>query len=226
MLKDLKARRGYFLIHRLIDEGEHETQDFKFAIGDARKIARSLSAFANNRGGWLLIGVKDNGAVAGVRNDEDMYVVEQAAQLCCDPPQQVDFEAYRVEDGLIVIKAAIGAAARRPVRVVEADGRRRAYFRVADENIVAHPLMVRAWLMQADSADRPAAMFALDDAASALLRAVTQATEPVPVDTLPLALHMSVSATGDLIVRLAAMGLIDFAYNGHTFGLVPKDAKD
>ena len=47
-------------IHALIAEGEHQQQDFKFEISDARKIAKTLSAFANTDGGRLLIGVKDN----------------------------------------------------------------------------------------------------------------------------------------------------------------------
>lgn len=47
-MKDLKGIKGKFYIASLIEEGEHEHQDFKFAISDARKIARSLSAFANN----------------------------------------------------------------------------------------------------------------------------------------------------------------------------------
>ena len=34
-------------IHALIAEGEHQQQDFKFEISDARKIAKTLSAFAN-----------------------------------------------------------------------------------------------------------------------------------------------------------------------------------
>ena len=37
-------------IHALIDEGEHQQQDFKFEISDARKIAKTLSAFANTDG--------------------------------------------------------------------------------------------------------------------------------------------------------------------------------
>ena len=80
-MKDLRAIKGKFYLRQIIAEGEHEHQDFKFAISDARKIARSISAFANNSGGRLLIGVKDNGVIAGVRNEEDIYVVEQAAQL-------------------------------------------------------------------------------------------------------------------------------------------------
>ena len=54
-------------IEKLIEQGEHQHLDFKFAVNDSRKIARSLVAFANTTGGKLLIGVKDNGTIAGVR---------------------------------------------------------------------------------------------------------------------------------------------------------------
>ncbi|MDE7145999.1 MAG: putative DNA binding domain-containing protein, partial [Duncaniella sp.] len=86
-MKDIKGVKGKYYIAKLIEEGEHEHQDFKFAISDARKIARSLSAFANNDGGRLLVGVKDNGVIAGVRNEEDIYVIENAAQMYCEPEQ-------------------------------------------------------------------------------------------------------------------------------------------
>ncbi len=106
-MKDLKAIKGRTYILGLISQGEHVQQDFKYAISDARKIARSISAFANNMGGRLLIGVKDNGAIAGVRNEEDIYVVEQAAQLYCRPAQTVEFTAFRTGDTGTVIRASI-----------------------------------------------------------------------------------------------------------------------
>ena len=62
-------------IYKLIEEGEHQQQDFKFEISDARKIAKSLSAFSNTDGGRLLIGVKDNGKIAGVRSEEEIYMI-------------------------------------------------------------------------------------------------------------------------------------------------------
>jgi len=92
-MKDLQAIRGTTILRRMVAEGEHERQDFKFAISDARKIARSLSAFANHSGGRLLIRVKDNGVIAGVLNEEDIYVVEQAAERYCRPPQRITFKA-------------------------------------------------------------------------------------------------------------------------------------
>lgn len=59
----MRTKKSHY-IQDLILEGEHEHQDFKYQITDARKIARSIAAFANNSGGHLLIGVKDNGNIA------------------------------------------------------------------------------------------------------------------------------------------------------------------
>lgn len=134
----------------LIAEGEHEHQDFKFQISDAKKIARSISAFANNTGGSLLVGVKDNGNVAGVRSDEEIYMIEEAAQMYCQPPQQVRFSTYRV-DGKTVVKADIDEAERKPVKAPDENGRFVAYFRVADENIVAGSAHVKAMRGNSDA---------------------------------------------------------------------------
>ncbi len=54
----------------LIHEGEHQQQDFKYRVADACKLAKSVSAFANTDGGRLLIGVRDDGHLAGVRSEE------------------------------------------------------------------------------------------------------------------------------------------------------------
>lgn len=77
-------------IQQLVSEGEHVHQDFKFAITDARKIAKSLSAFANTEGGRLLIGVKDNGKIAGIRSEEELYMIEAAATMYCKPAVALD----------------------------------------------------------------------------------------------------------------------------------------
>ena len=55
----------------LISQGEHQNQDFKFEINDAKKIARTLVAFSNADGGKLFIGIKDNGKITGVSSEEE-----------------------------------------------------------------------------------------------------------------------------------------------------------
>jgi predicted HTH transcriptional regulator len=52
-------------IRKLILQGEGTTLDFKKTITSNEKIAKSLVAFANNRGGQLLIGVADDGSIKG-----------------------------------------------------------------------------------------------------------------------------------------------------------------
>ena len=57
----------------LIEEGEHQQQDFKYRIDSSQKISKTLAAFANTDGGRLLIGVKDNGRIAGVDPQEEIH---------------------------------------------------------------------------------------------------------------------------------------------------------
>lgn len=213
-MKDIQAQRGRHYIASLVAEGEHEHQDFKYTISDAFKIAHSVSAFANAGGGRLLIGVKDNGVIAGVRNEEDIYVVEQAARMLCEPPVEVEFTAYRIDDRIIVIKAAIPQAAVRPVRCREADGRRRAYYRVADENIVAHPLMVRAW-----QRDVPVS-FSLDATSAGLLQWLDSRPDGVEATEIALQLGISQRRADNLIVSLASAGILTFVYRAPRFLIV------
>jgi len=212
-MKDIKAIRGQKYIYDLISQGEHEHQDFKYSVSDARKIARSISAFANNDGGRLLIGIKDNGGVRGVQNEEDIYVVEQAARKYCEPSQEVDFAAFKV-DGRTVIQANVKKAARRPVSVDEGGGVRAAYYRVNDENIVAHKLMVRAWQMESSQKGTEVLNFG-DDVSLRILQALENGA--MSVGRLALQVHASLTTVEDVVTRLTAMGLIVFKFNGTVF---------
>lgn len=218
-MKDIRAVRGKFYLRRLIDQGEHEHQDFKFAISDAFKIARSVSAFANNDGGRLLIGVKDNGVIAGVRNEEDIYVVEQAASMYCRPEVPLDVRAFRDADGAVVLVVEIARAATRPVMARDADGTWRAYYRVADENIVAHPLMIGAWRRRNDTQAPPLVL----DAASRTLLDIINAAQAIDVDTLARKAHLSRPLTDSTVIALAAMDLVGFSYTAGAFRIVPLD---
>lgn len=190
----------------MIAEGEHEHQDFKFAINDARKIARSLSAFANRSGGRLLVGVKDNGNIAGVRSEEDACMVELAAESYCMPPQQVSIKAYNDRNGHTVFVAEIAESASKPVTVAEEEGRFVAYLRVADENVVAHPWLVEAWkVREAASAEGCAPL--LGDTERRLMALVASAGGIAPEDA-PRAMRCSQLRAMRAAVNLIAAGLL------------------
>lgn len=131
-------------LQSLIKEGEHQQQDFKYRVSDALKLAKSVSAFANTDGGRLLIGVRDDGKMSGVRSEEEIYMMHQAAYRYCRPEASIKFDTYHIEGRTIVV-ATIPPSDKRPICIVDEDGKLRAYIRIADENIVASPVHLAIW---------------------------------------------------------------------------------
>ena len=128
----------------LIREGEHQQQDFKYRVADACKLAKSVSAFANTDGGRLLIGVRDDGNLSGVRSEEEIYMMHQAAYKYCKPEASIKFDTYHAEGRTIVV-ATVPPSSNRPVCAQDEEGRMRAYIRINDENIVASPVHLALW---------------------------------------------------------------------------------
>lgn len=214
-MKDIPAIKGKFYVSRLIEEGEHEHQDFKYAISDARKIARSISAFANNDGGRLLIGVKDNGNIVGIPNEEDIYMIQHAAEAFCIPPQEVEMTAYKTEHGRVVLKASIAKSQVRPVYVKEGDGKLVAYLRVKDENIAVPNLMIKAWEMQEKESGQ---LFTFSAAEKALLTFLKD--NPLSsVEDYIYSAHISTATAENIVARLLAAGVIEMAHTPAGFRL-------
>lgn len=142
--------RGEKYIRSLIAQGEHQQLDFKFEITDARKIARTLSAFSNTRGGRLLIGVKDNGRISGIRSDEEYYMVESAATLYCKPEVKFSSRIYELE-GKNILEIYIPPVKEKPVYAKDENSRWMAYIRVADESMIAGIVQLRIWTEEGDS---------------------------------------------------------------------------
>jgi len=131
-------------IQNLIEQGEHQQLDFKFEISDSRKIARSLVAFANTDGGKLLIGVKDNGNIAGIRSDEEKYMVETAAQLYTKPVIKYTVKEWEINKKT-VLEVSIHKSPELPHYVKESDDRWLVYIRVKDQNLLANSVLLKVW---------------------------------------------------------------------------------
>ena len=134
-------------LYKLIEEGEHQQQDFKYCINDSKKIAKSLVAFANTDGGRLLIGVKDNGKVVGVKTEEEYYMVESAAKIYSDPP--IDFFTRQWQtEGKTVLEISVKPSNKKPHFARDEGGKWLAYIRIHDENVLAHKIRVMVWKKQ------------------------------------------------------------------------------
>lgn len=131
-------------LKKLIAGGENQQLDFKYCISDSRKIARTLSAFSNSNGGKLLIGVRDNGSIAGIRTDEEIYMVETAVHLFCRP--EIDYTIKQhVADGKTILEIDVARGDKRPYQVKDEDGRWLTYFRNDDQNLLANKIMLQVW---------------------------------------------------------------------------------
>lgn len=132
------------ILKAYIREGEHQQQDFKFRVDDAKKIARTLAAFANTDGGRLLIGVKDNGKVTGVFPEEELYIVQGAADMYCKPSLTIYSEVVQEEHKLVLI-ITVKKSEKRPIRALDEADRWKAYVRRDDHTLLASKILLGVW---------------------------------------------------------------------------------
>lgn len=119
-----------------IAKGENSTQDFKQTISDSKKIARTLAAFANNKGGDLLVGINDFGKVIGCDVEENMYMLHEAAEHLCDPPINIDFTVYEDED-LNVLIASVSNSLKKPHFALDDNDAWQLYMRSNDKTVIS-----------------------------------------------------------------------------------------
>lgn len=122
---------------RLVKTGEGTYLEFKRTISSPEKLAREIAAFANTRGGILIIGVNDNKTITGVESFyEEEMALEKALDYYCQPPVEADIELLPYYDDRELIIVRIPEAERKPV-TVDADGKRTVYIRDKDKSIQA-----------------------------------------------------------------------------------------
>ena len=96
-------------------------------------------------------------------------MMHQAAYKYCRPEASIKFDTYHV-DGRTIVIATVPPSERRPVCAIGEDGKTRAYIRIADENIVASPVLLAVWR---DAQKPQGTMMTYTDTVRKLLDAMT-----------------------------------------------------
>lgn len=201
--------RRYLL--SLISEGEHQQQDFKYRVSNAQKLAKSVSAFANTDGGRLLIGVRDDGNLSGVRSEEEIYMMHQAAYRYCQPEASIKFDTYHV-DGRTIVIATVPPSDRRPICAISEDGRKRAFIRIADENIVASPVHLAIWR---EAQNPRGAMMTYTDTVRRILDVLQE--QCLPLNLIVRRSNISRYKVITLLARLVRFHVVQWEYTGQQF---------
>lgn len=204
-------------IHRLIAEGEHQMLDFKFEISDCRKIARSLVAFANTDGGRLLIGVKDNGVISGIRSEEEKHMIETSAQMYCKPEVKYTVKEWNI-NGKIVLEVIIPKSEGIKHKAPDHYNIYKVYIRVKDENIIANNILVKVWKREKD---RNNINITFSEEEKLLLKCLNERKKISFDDFLEIS-QLKKKAAEDILVNFILIGLvkinmsdktISFSYN-------------
>jgi predicted HTH transcriptional regulator len=124
-----------------IANGENEVLDFKKTISSASKIAKTLSAFANHRGGTLLVGVNDNKTISGVRSEEEKYMLELAAGFYLKPPITLEIREWDF-GGKTVLEAIVPEGNLKPYYAKDEEGKWWVHIRVNDQSLLASKVVV------------------------------------------------------------------------------------
>lgn len=104
-------------MQHLLQQGESETLEFKESTGETREIVETVGAFANLRGGTILIGVTNKGSIRGVSIGKDtLESLANTIQQQTDPkifPALLTVE----EEGKTIIALHIDESPIKPVLV-------------------------------------------------------------------------------------------------------------
>ena len=86
-------------IQSLIDSGEGYNVEFKVRVpSKVRELTEEICAFANADGGYLLIGINDNGQIIGTDLENDKRSAIQGSISEISPALHCDMYAVNIED--------------------------------------------------------------------------------------------------------------------------------
>jgi len=122
---------------RLIDQGESDLVEFKRKIKHPEKVIKELVAFANTRGGYLFIGVSDDGDIPGVKYpDDEIFSLNKAIQDYCRPTIQFETTTLKLTESAFLVIYYIPSSDRKP-HSIKIEGNKQVFVREKDKSIKA-----------------------------------------------------------------------------------------
>lgn len=140
---------------QMLEAGEGVSIEFKRKCTSPEKIAKELCAFSNTKGGFLFVGIDDDGVIVGIKSEKtEMDIIDKACGFYIDPPI---FPEYRLfyEDGKDVLGVTIPEGNKKPYKALVAIDENDkpeylAFIRVGENSVPASSEMTRLMKSQMD----------------------------------------------------------------------------
>jgi len=127
-----------FELKRLVAEGEGHHLEFKRKASHPEKIVREMIAFANTEGGTILIGVDDNGSLAGLKYpDEELLSVREALQKHLRQPLIYQDSLISLSESHFILRLDVPPNLKRPILYWTDSKHSQCYVRVNDMSVQA-----------------------------------------------------------------------------------------
>jgi len=137
-------------IKKYLRQGEGDELDYKQEISSANKIAKTMVSFANHRGGTLLVGVRDNRTIAGIRTEDEKYMLELAAGFYCKPEIQLKTIEHEI-GGKVILECIVPEGESKPYYAKGEDDKWWVYVRSKDKSLLASKVTVDVLRRQASN---------------------------------------------------------------------------
>src|SRR5688500_15673882 len=121
-------------LRKLVAQGEGSYLEFKRKAAYPDKIVRELIAFANTRGGTLLLGVGDDGSLPGLKYPEDESHVMHDALKKCRPSLPLTEYFIPIGNARTVIRYDVAVSEKKPHYHI-VDEAKESYVRINDQSI-------------------------------------------------------------------------------------------
>src|SRR5690606_26039395 len=125
------------LLKKLVAQGEGFQLEFKRKAAFPEKIVREMIAFANSKGGLLLVGIGDDKTIPGLKHPEDDSHVIRLALKNCKPPLPFVETFISVGENRSVIQYEISESNKKPHYYITSEKNKESFVRVADKSIKA-----------------------------------------------------------------------------------------
>jgi hypothetical protein len=129
--------RQFNQLKLLVSQGEGPSLEFKLKATFPEKIVREMIAFANTKGGIVLIGIGDDGSLPGLKHPADEFHVMESALTKVRPTLEYKATFIAVSNSRSVIRYEIAESTRKPHYFLNANKYKESFVRVDDKSIKA-----------------------------------------------------------------------------------------
>jgi predicted HTH transcriptional regulator len=206
-------------LREIIAGGESSTVEFKRKFTSIEKFAREIIAFANTDGGYLLVGIDDDGRIIGVDSEKELEEMVAIAQHSITPWLDLDVEVVEIEYRDVIV-IHVPRSNKRPHRLVSDDPKerpheRKAYIRQGESSVTASREMVK--VLEAQSPDAPPMTLSIGDRERRLFTYLERYGK-ASVNDFARLVNISRRRASQIIVKLVRAGVLHINHDGgHDF---------